>query len=98
MPPIPFADAPQQAQARMAAALRAEPRMRIVEERPGYLRAEARSLVFRFVDDIDVVIDADARLIRFRSASRLGRNDWGVNRARLARVSRRAQFLHSPPS
>jgi uncharacterized protein (DUF1499 family) len=49
------------------------------------------------VDDVEVVIDAHARLIRFRSASRLGRNDWGVNRARLERISRRAQFLHSRP-
>lgn len=89
MPPVPFTDAPDRAQARARAALLAEPRTRIVEERAGYLRAESRSRLFRFVDDVEVVVDADARLFRFRSAARVGRRDFGVNRARMERVSGR---------
>ena len=89
MPPVPFTDAPDRAQARARAALLAEPRTKVVEERAGYLHAESRSRVFRFVDDVEVVVDADARLFRFRSASRVGRRDFGVNRARMQRVSGR---------
>lgn len=89
MPPLPFAGTPAEAQARARAALLAEPRTRIVAEAPGYLRAEARSRLLRFVDDVEVVVDAGARVVRFRSASRMGRSDLGVNRARMTRFAER---------
>ena len=90
---LPFEGTVEEAQAHARAALLAEPRTRIVEERPGYLHAEARSRLFRFVDDVEVVVDAEARVIRFRSASRVGRSDLGVNRRRLERFSRRFRAL-----
>ena len=40
-------------------------------------------LEFRFVDDINVILDADAELIHIRSASRVGHSDFGVNRKRI---------------
>ncbi len=89
MSAIPFTDAPEAAQARARAALTAEPRTRVVLERPGYLHAESRSRLFRFVDDVEVVVDSTARVFRFRSASRVGRSDLGVNRRRMERVSGR---------
>lgn len=89
MLPVRFTDTPEAAQARVRAALTAEPRTDITLEQAGYLRAEAKSLIFRFVDDIEVVVDAGARLFRFRSASRVGKGDLGVNRARMTRVSER---------
>jgi uncharacterized protein (DUF1499 family) len=67
--------------------------MRLVLERPGYIRAEARSRVFRFVDDVEVVVDSTAKLVRFRSASRAGRDDLGVNRARMERFSQRFRAI-----
>ena len=81
MPPLPFTGPAQAAHARARAALLAEPRTRIVTERPGYLHVEARSRFWRFVDDVEVVVDGPARVVRFRSASRVGRSDLGVNRA-----------------
>ena len=89
MPPLPYAGTPAEAQARARAALLAEPRTRIVAEAPGYLRAEARSRLLRFVDDVEVVVDERARVVRFRSASRVGRSDLGVNRARMTRFTER---------
>ncbi len=89
MAPLPFADAPAAARARAREALLAEPRTRIVVEAPGYLRAEARSRLLGFVDDVEVVVDERTRVVRFRSASRVGRSDLGVNRARMARFSER---------
>lgn len=59
------------------------PRTRIVDEAPGYLRAECRSRLFRFVDDLELELRSDARRIAVRSASRLGRSDFGVNRGRV---------------
>jgi uncharacterized protein (DUF1499 family) len=89
MPALPFAGTPAAAQERARAALLAEPRTRIVAERPGYLHAEARSRLWRFVDDVEVVVDSAAGVVRFRSASRVGRGDMGVNRARMQRFSDR---------
>ena len=89
MRPVPFTEAPEAAQARARAALTAEPRTVITLEQAGYLRAGATSLIFRFVDDVEVMVDAGARLFRFRSASRIGKGDLGVNRARMTRVSER---------
>jgi uncharacterized protein (DUF1499 family) len=89
MPPLPYPGSAQDAYARARAALLAEPRMRVITERPGYLHAEARSRFWRFVDDVEVMVDEDARVVRFRSASRLGRKDFGVNRARMQRFGER---------
>ena len=89
MVPIPFSGTVTEAQAAARRALLAEPRTRIVADEPGYLRAESRSLVFRFVDDVEVAIDAEERVFRFRSASRVGRRDFGVNRARMQRFGAR---------
>lgn len=91
MAPIPFHDSAEQAQARVRAALTGEKRTTIVADQPGVMRAEVRSRFFGFVDDVDVVIDADARLIRFRSAARRGKYDFGVNRQRMQRFSARLQ-------
>jgi uncharacterized protein (DUF1499 family) len=55
----------------------------IIREEPGYLYAEFRTPLMRFVDDVELYYDAKAGLIHVRSASRLGRRDFGVNRKRV---------------
>ena len=64
------------------------PRMTIVTETPDYLHAEARSLIFRFVDDVEFLVDRDAKRIHIRSASRVGKSDLGVNRKRMELIKR----------
>jgi uncharacterized protein (DUF1499 family) len=59
------------------------PRTRIVETGDGYLRAEATSRLFRFVDDLEVLHVPGTVRIDVRSASRVGYSDLGVNRARV---------------
>jgi uncharacterized protein (DUF1499 family) len=88
MDPIPYQGTREEAWARLLRVLRTHPRTRIVEEEPGYLHAECRSLIFRFVDDVELEIDDEARQIHFRSASRLGRSDFGVNRKRMEGIRR----------
>ena len=65
------------------AAVESMPRTTVVEQDDGYLHAEARSLVFRFVDDLEVLLADDGEIV-VRSASRLGRYDLGVNGRRVA--------------
>ena len=72
-----------EAWAALKKALAGQSRTVITNETGDTLHAEATSLVFRFVDDIDAILDADARMIHIRSASRTGYGDFGVNRKRM---------------
>jgi uncharacterized protein (DUF1499 family) len=90
---VAFTDVPDVAQSRAKAALLAEPRSRVVSERAGVLHGECRSMIFRFVDDVDIVIDSTAHVFRFRSASRVGRSDLGVNRKRVDRIAARLRVV-----
>ena len=56
----------------------------IQAETTDYLAATFTSPVFRFVDDLELRIDAGQNTIHLRSASRVGRSDFGVNRKRVA--------------
>ena len=59
---------------------------RVVEFRPDYLYAEFSSKWLGFVDDVEFYLDEAAGLIHVRSASRLGRKDFGVNRKRVEAI------------
>jgi len=56
---------------------------KIVAVNTDYLAAEFSSTVFGFVDDLELLRDADAGVIHIRSASRVGYSDMGVNRKRV---------------
>lgn len=59
------------------------PRTELIEEKEGYLHFEVRSFVFKFVDDVEFWFDGATKTIHFRSASRSGYYDFGVNRKRM---------------
>ena len=58
-------------------------RTEIVEERSGYIRAECKSLVFGFVDDLELLLDPDRGVISVRSSSAIGLFDFEVNYLRV---------------
>lgn len=91
MDPIPYAGPLGAARARLLEVLRNYPRTRIVREDPDFLKAECHSAFFHFVDDVELVFDDAPQRIEFRSASRVGRKDFGVNRKRMEEI--RAAFL-----
>ncbi|BFU95401.1 MAG: hypothetical protein NTNFB02_21230 [Nitrospira sp.] len=62
------------------------PRSKLVEEDEAYLHYEFTSLIFRFVDDVEFLFDDQRRVIHFRSASRVGYGDFGVNRRRMEQI------------
>jgi uncharacterized protein (DUF1499 family) len=64
-------------------AVEAMPGVTLVKQAPNYLYAEFRTALMRFVDDVELFYDDKAGLIHARSASRLGRRDFGVNRKRV---------------
>jgi uncharacterized protein (DUF1499 family) len=89
--PIAFkGDAP----AAMAAARKAIESMRdatVIRHEGNYLYAEFRTKLMRFVDDVEFTYDDKAGVIHVRSASRLGRRDFGVNRARIEAIRSRIE-------
>ena len=86
MEPWKFTGTVSEAIQRLKSILAQQPRMRIVSETDNYLHAEATSLIFRFVDDIEFYLDEANGVIQFRSASRVGYSDLGVNRSRMERL------------
>ena len=55
----------------------------VIRHEGNYLYAEFRTPLLRFVDDVEFTSDEKAGVIHVRSASRLGRRDFGVNRKRI---------------
>jgi len=84
--PLRYTGNAERAWQRLKAALGSESRLTIAEDSGDYLHAEARSLLFRFVDDIEFLLDPGEGVIQVRSASRVGYSDFGVNRRRVERI------------
>ncbi|WP_210417815.1 DUF1499 domain-containing protein [Bythopirellula goksoeyrii] len=87
---IPYTLSAKETQRQLESIIQAMPRSRIVSSQTGYVHAEFSSLLLGFVDDVELAIDAKENLIHFRSAARLGRSDFGVNRRRMEQI--RQQF------
>ena len=68
---------------RLVALVRALPSVEIVTTTDRYVHAECSTTLLGFVDDLELLLDRAAAVIHVRSASRLGRRDFGVNRARV---------------
>jgi uncharacterized protein (DUF1499 family) len=64
-------------------AVESMPRTAIITADGRYLYAEFRTRLMRYVDDVELYYDERAGLVQVRSASRLGRRDFGVNRNRI---------------
>ncbi len=64
------------------------PRTRLISADEHYLHIEFRSRLFRFVDDVELVLNLEQGLVHLRSASRLGYSDFGVNRRRVQKIKR----------
>ena len=61
---------------------------KILEVSDSYIHAQFQSRVWRFKDDVEFFFDEVARTVHFRSASRVGYYDFGVNRRRMSQISR----------
>lgn len=56
--------------------------IKIIEETEQYIYAVATTGKMKFHDDIEVYFDVEAGVIQYRSASRAGYSDMGLNRSR----------------
>ena len=92
--PFTYSGAKADAHRRLLAALAQEPRTTVVSDDGTYVHATCISLIFRFVDDVELLIDDARHRIEVRSLSRVGYSDLGVNRRRVERL--RAAFAAQP--
>ena len=86
--PLAFTGDPARAWNALKRVVKAFERVVVVREEQGYLYAEFTSRLMGYVDDTEFVLDP-AGAIHVRSASRLGRKDFGVNRERVEAVRQR---------
>ncbi len=80
--------------ARLQAIVAAMPGAEVVPVTDDYLYARFTTRWLKFVDDTEFWVDPDAQVVQVRSASRVGRGDLGVNRARVEAI--RAALAAAP--
>jgi uncharacterized protein (DUF1499 family) len=84
--PIRFKGSVLDAMAALRTAVLSMDRATVMRHDENYLYAEFRSRLMGFVDDVEFTYDEKAGVIHVRSASRLGRRDFGVNRKRVEAI------------
>ena len=89
--PIAYTDNRKEAMQKLINTIENSRGARMVKTDEGYIHAEFRSRVFRFVDDVEFYFPADASIIHVKSASRTGYYDFGANRRRVENI--RAAFM-----
>ena len=88
--PFKFTGDGDAAMNRLADQLQKSERTMIVKREPGYIYAQNTTVWFKFTDDMEFLLDKPGGVIHVRSSSRLGRKDFGANRARIEAI--RARF------
>lgn len=66
----------------------------ITTRQKNYLAATYRSSLFGFIDDLEIRIDTEQHQLHFRSASRVGKSDFGANRKRVEKL--KAGYIKLP--
>ena len=84
--PLRYKKSRAEAKESLKAAIATMPRTKLVAEDESYLHYEFTSLMLRFVDDVEFLFDDETKTVHFRSASRTGYGDFGVNRKRMEEV------------
>lgn len=84
--PLTYNSSAQEAFANLKAAIATFDRAKIIQETDNYIYAEFTLPILGFVDDVEFVVDEQAKVINVRSASRLGESDLGVNRQRVENI------------
>jgi uncharacterized protein (DUF1499 family) len=89
--PIAFTGGADEAMTAVLAAVQGLERAEIKEQDERYVRLVVTTRLLRFKDDVELQVDPDAGRIHYRSASRVGSSDLGVNRKRMRSIARDIQ-------
>lgn len=58
----------------------------INDRQPTYLWATFTSRIFRFIDDVELRLEPEEKIIHIRSGARVGYADFGVNKKRVETI------------
>ena len=84
--PFPFKGDIQQTKEAIKQALLAYKNIEIYAEDQNYIHAISTTGTMKYHDDLEFYFDEQAGLVHFRSASRVGYSDMGLNRERYNRL------------
>ncbi|MFK8162714.1 MAG: DUF1499 domain-containing protein [Lewinella sp.] len=84
--PIAYTGSLEEAKARLKTAIDGMKRTKLKTESDNYLHYTFKTWPIPFIDDVEFLFDDDAKLIHYRSASRVGHSDLGANSKRMAKV------------
>lgn len=87
--PLPLRGTPAEAIDRLRTVVQALPGATVVTQRDDYLYVQFSTRWLGFVDDAEFWADPAAGVIQLRSASRIGRKDFDVNRQRIESIRAR---------
>lgn len=80
--------------ARIKAVVTAMPGATVMSSAPDYLYAQFETRWMKYVDDVEFWFDPKANVVQVRSASRVGREDFNLNRQRVEAI--RASLASAP--
>ncbi len=80
--PIPFKETIDLTRNTIINAINEVPGAKVVEAEDNYIYAVFTSKLMKYRDDVEFLLDSESQLIQFRSQSRAGVGDHGVNRNR----------------
>ena len=83
--PLGYTGTAEEAWARLKRVV-AETGGEVMAEQDGYLHAVYKTPLLRFLDDVEFRQDKNQQVIHVRSASRVGRSDFGANRKRVEKI------------
>ena len=84
--PIAFTGTAEAAKAKLKRIVGDLPRTELMEEDGNYLHYTFKTWPIPYIDDVEFLIDAAQNVIHYRSASRVGYGDLGVNSRRMKKV------------
>jgi alkaline phosphatase D len=84
--PIAYTGTTAEARAQLMKTIDGMKRTKLITESENYLHYTFKTWPIPFTDDVEFLFDEEAKLIHYRSASRVGHSDMGVNSKRMAKV------------
>ena len=89
MPSLPFKESLDQSREVIIHILENYSGAEIIEQENTFIYAQFTIPIFQFIDDVVFYFDQEVQAIHFRSSSRIGKGDLGVNRRRMKKISQR---------
>ncbi len=84
--PIAFIGSAEDAKAKLKRVIGEMARTELQQEEGNYLHYTFKTWPIPYIDDVEFIVDAEEKVIHYRSASRVGHSDLGVNGRRMAKV------------